>query len=52
MENSTAIAYNLKTKQMKTLLQKTKSLYPAQGGLGRIVGINKNTDEVFMPADS
>lgn len=51
-ENSTAIAYNLKTKQMKTLLQKTKSLYPAQGGLGRIVGFNKNTDEVFMPAYS
>ena len=47
-EHSGSIIYNIKTKKMKTLGRGTKGLYPAQEGLGRIVGINKDT--VYMPA--
>jgi len=49
-EDSTAIVYNLKTKKMSTLLRGYEDLYHAQSGLGRIVGINKAENIVFMPA--
>lgn len=35
---------------MKALLDRNKFLYPAQTGLGRTVGINRNKNEVYMPA--
>jgi dipeptidyl aminopeptidase/acylaminoacyl peptidase len=49
-ENSSAFVYNLTSKKIKTLLSSSKGLYPAQGGLGRIVGFNKKTSELYMPA--
>ena len=49
-ENSAAFVYNLTTKKIKVLLSKTKGLYPAQSGLGNIVGFNKDSNELYMPA--
>lgn len=51
-EHSGAISFNLETKKLKLLLKNTKELFPAQSGLGRIVGRHKKTNEVFMPAFS
>lgn len=49
-ENSGAIAYNMETKKMKVLLRGTDELYPAQSGLGEIVGYSAGSNDVFMPA--
>ena len=49
-ENSSASVYNLTTKKIKVLLSKTKGLYPAQSGLGNIVGFNQDSNELYMPA--
>ena len=49
-ENSAALSYNIKTKKIKHLLGRNTNLYPAQAGLGRIVGINLEKNEVYMPA--
>ena len=51
-ENSSAFVYNLSTKKINVLLSKTKGLYPAQTSLGQIVGFNKRTAELYMPAFS
>lgn len=45
-----AFSVNIKTKKYKQLLTNTKDLYPAQSGLGRIVGHLEGTDFVLMPA--
>ncbi len=49
-EHSGSLAYNIETKKLKVLLNKTKGLFPAQSGLGRIVGINQNEMTAYMPA--
>lgn len=49
-EHSGAISYNISTKKMQTLMRGTEELFPAQTGLGRIVGRLKDTNKVFMPA--
>lgn len=49
-ENSGAISYNVASKEMKLLLRDTEDLFPAQTGLGRIVGALKDSTSVFMPA--
>lgn len=49
-ENSGAVSFNLSTKKMQTLLRGTEDLFPAQTGLGRILGRLKDTNKVFMPA--
>lgn len=49
-ESSSAFVYNLKTKKIKVLLSNSKGLFPAQEGLGLIVGFNKNSRELYMPA--
>lgn len=49
-EHSGAISYNIKTKVMKTMMRGTEELFPAQTGLGRIVGRLKDSNKVFMPA--
>ena len=51
-ENSGALAFNLETKKVKLLLRGTEDIFPAQSGLGRIVGIRAGTNDVFMPAFS
>ncbi|MEM6534855.1 MAG: alpha/beta fold hydrolase [Pseudomonadota bacterium] len=45
-----AISYNLETGKTKQLLRKAEELYPAQSGLGRIVGRLDETNEMLMPA--
>ncbi|MFZ5617029.1 MAG: alpha/beta hydrolase family protein [Pseudomonadota bacterium] len=49
-ENSGAISFNLETKKLKLLLNGTEGLFPAQSGLGRIVGLRNGTNDVFIPA--
>ena len=49
-EQNSAIVYNLKTKKMSLLSKRVKDLYLAQGGLGRIVGVNTEKQMVYMPA--
>ena len=47
---SGAYGYNLKTKKLKFLLRGTDNIYPAQGGLGKIVGHDDESGYIFMPA--
>ncbi|MFK8014772.1 MAG: alpha/beta hydrolase family protein [Gammaproteobacteria bacterium] len=49
-ENSTALVYNLKNDKLHTMLRSTEDLYPAQGGLGRIIGYNFKKKVALMPA--
>ena len=49
-EYSGAFSYNLKTKKLKFLLRGTDNIYPAQSGLGRIVGDDADPGYIFMPA--
>ena len=50
VDYSAAFAYNLETGKFNQLLKGTKELYPAQSGLGRIIGRLEGTNEVLMPA--
>lgn len=45
-----AFSFNLKTKKLTFLLRGTDNIYPAQGGLGRIVGDDADPGYIFMPA--
>ena len=49
-EQSGALSFNIRTKKVRLLLSGTEDLYPAQSGLGRIVGVRPGTNDVFMPA--
>jgi dipeptidyl aminopeptidase/acylaminoacyl peptidase len=49
-EYSGAFSYNLETQDTEQLLKRTPDLYPAQSGLGRIVGRGEKYGEVLMPA--
>jgi dipeptidyl aminopeptidase/acylaminoacyl peptidase len=49
-ENSAAFSFDIEKKKFATLLKGFDQLYPAQGGLGRIVGRVEGEDAVFMPA--
>ena len=49
-EYSGAFSINLKTKKIQQLLIGTDGLFPAQSGLGRIVGRAKSEGTVYMPA--
>jgi len=49
-DHSGAFSYNLETDDFTQLLKGTKSLYPAQSGLGRIIGRLDGTNQVLMPA--
>ena len=51
-ENSRAISFNINTKKVKSLLNGTKDLHPAQSGMGTIVGFNAEENQVYMPAFS
>ncbi|MEL7128500.1 MAG: alpha/beta fold hydrolase [Pseudomonadota bacterium] len=46
---SAAFAVNTRTKKMARMLDNTDGLFPAQSGLGRIVGKSDDADKVFMP---
>ncbi|MEM7082621.1 MAG: S9 family peptidase [Pseudomonadota bacterium] len=49
-ENSGAVVYDIDSGKMRTLLRGTRNLYPAQSGLGYIVGLNPDEESVYMPA--
>ncbi len=53
LEYSAAFAFNLETERIRQLLRDTEGLFPAQSGLGRILGTFDNArgrPDVFMPA--
>lgn len=47
---SAAFSYSLKTGKFKHLLRKSRDIYPAQTGLGKVIGRLDETGEVLMPA--
>lgn len=49
-EYSGAFAIDIKANEVKTLLKNTRELFPAQSGLGRIVGRGEKDGEILMPA--
>jgi len=49
-ENSGALIFNLQTKKMKLAFKSTRNIYPAQTGLGSIIGFNPVEKELYMPA--
>lgn len=50
LDYSAAFSYSLETKKINQLLTRTDQLYPAQSGLGRIIGMLEGTNQVLMPA--
>jgi acetyl esterase/lipase len=49
MEYSGAFSLNLETMEVRELLKDTKGMWPAQSGLGTIIGHNPSESEVLMP---
>ncbi|MEZ5997286.1 MAG: prolyl oligopeptidase family serine peptidase [Hyphomonas sp.] len=49
-EDSAAFSTNINTSKIKPLLRATEGVYPAQTGLGNVVGRNGEKPVVFMPA--
>lgn len=49
-EDSGAFSINIKTRKNKPLLRRTEGIYPAQTGLGDVVGRYEKGTRVFMPA--
>lgn len=49
-EYSGAFAIDTRNNEIKTLLKNTRELFPAQSGLGYIIGRGENDGEVLMPA--
>ena len=49
-ERGVSFVYSISTGKIKTMLNKTEGLHPAQGGLGRIIGINEKKKLAYMPA--
>ncbi len=49
-EYGAAFSMNLETKKLEQLLYRTDGLFPAQSGIGTIVGRGNRTGEVLMPA--
>ncbi len=49
-EASGAVAINMDTGKVTGLLSNTENLHPAQSGLGRVIGYNPDSDEIYMPA--
>lgn len=51
-EDSAAYSIDIATKRMQPLLRRTEDLYPAQTGLGTVLGRNRKEPVVYMPAYS
>jgi len=49
-EFSSAAAYNVNTNKLQRLLRYAPDIYNAQTGAGRVIGLHKGHDEIFMPA--
>tara|TARA_R110001606_G_scaffold53129_2_gene131271 strand:+ start:1227 stop:3182 length:1956 start_codon:yes stop_codon:yes gene_type:complete len=50
LEYSAAFSVNIRKNELATMLKDTKDLFPAQSGLGNIVGKYKKPGDVLMPA--
>ena len=50
IEMSASYVFSIEDGQERILLNKTRGLYPAQSGLGKIVGLNPDTGYAYMPA--
>ena len=49
-EQDAAASYQIDSGELKVLLRNYDELYPAQSGLSRIVGVNLEDNEVYIPA--
>ena len=49
-EYSVSYSLNLDTNESQQLLRATRDIYPAQGGLGEIVGVDGESGQALMPA--
>lgn len=49
LEYSATFAFNSNTEKIVQLLKREKTLFPAQSGLGKIVGVLENENRVLMP---
>ncbi|MEM8935736.1 MAG: prolyl oligopeptidase family serine peptidase [Pseudomonadota bacterium] len=49
-EYSATFSYNIQTKEIQQLLYRADDLYPAQSGLGRVVGVSSDKKHLYMPA--
>ena len=49
-ENSAAFVLDVSTNQIHALLEHAKDLYPAQTGLGRVIGRSADGQVLYMPA--
>lgn len=49
MEYTGAFSLSLETMEVRELLKDTKGMWPAQSGLGKIIGHNAADDEIYMP---
>ena len=49
-EYSVSYSLNLDTNESQQLLRATRDIYPAQAGLGRIVGVDDESGQALMPA--
>ncbi len=50
LEYTAAYSYNLKKNKIRQLLRDSEDLYPFQSGIGKIIGLHKDGEKVFMPA--
>ncbi len=49
-EHSEAWLLNVRNNSLRRLLDRVDNLYPTQSGLGNIIGVRAEDDEVYMPA--
>ena len=49
-EYSESFSLNLETNKSQQLLRATRDIYPAQAGLGKIVGVDSESGQALMPA--
>ena len=49
-EYSESFSLNLETNKSQQLLRATRDIYPAQSGLGKIVGVDSEAGQALMPA--
>ncbi len=49
-EESTAFSTNIESGKIRQLLSRTRTLFPAQTGLGRVVAYDDDGENIYMPA--
>jgi len=46
-EFTTTFAFDFQSKKIRQLLSRTEALFPAQAGLGRILGLNEDGEDAY-----